>query len=59
METTLYSLGVTSYRQIAEFTTADIARVSEALDAFPGRIERDDWVGGAKRHYIEKYKKRS
>jgi len=59
METTLYALGVTSYRQIAEFTPADIARVSEALDAFPGRIERDDWIGGAKRHYIEKYKKRS
>jgi len=34
METTLYSLGVTSYRQIAEFTAVDIARVSEALDAF-------------------------
>lgn len=59
MEKMLYSLGITSFQQIAEFKSDDIERVSEALDAFPGRIERDDWVGGAKKHYLEKYKTRT
>ena len=58
MEETLNELGITSFRQIAEFDAADINRVTEALDAFPGRIERDDWVGGARKQYIQKYKSR-
>ena len=39
----LNDLGVTSFRQIADFTEADIARVNEKLD-FPGRIEREKWI---------------
>ncbi len=58
METTLNELGISSFRQIAEFDANDIIRVTEALDAFPGRIERDDWVGGARKEYIQKYKSR-
>ncbi len=55
MEKTLNSLGITSFKQIAEFTKADIERVSDALETFPGRIERDDWVGGAHKQYKLKY----
>ncbi|MFK7993088.1 MAG: hypothetical protein AB8B87_03060 [Granulosicoccus sp.] len=48
MERTLNELGVTTFRQLADFTQLDIDKVSEAIGAFPGRIERDDWVGKAK-----------
>ena len=43
----LNDLGITSFRQIAAFTEADIQRVNEAIN-FPGRIEREDWVGQAR-----------
>jgi predicted flap endonuclease-1-like 5' DNA nuclease len=47
MERTLNELGVTTFKQLAGFTQQDIEKVSAAIDAFPGRIERDDWVGKA------------
>lgn len=43
LQTKLNELGIVTYKQIAEFTEADIARVNESLD-FPGRIERERWV---------------
>ena len=49
MEKTLNELGVTTFRQLAKFTQSDIDKVSEAIGAFPGRVERDDWVGKAQR----------
>ena len=49
MESVLNSHGVTTFHQLANFTSEDIERVSEAIGTFPGRIERDDWVGRAKR----------
>ena len=48
MERTLNDLGVTTFQQLADFTQVDIDNVSEAIGAFPGRIERDDWVGNAR-----------
>jgi large subunit ribosomal protein L21 len=44
----LEKAGVTSLRQVAEWTEEDIARIDEELD-FKGRIQRDDWVGQAKK----------
>ncbi len=55
MENTLNSLGITSFAQIANFDKQDIERVAAALDTFTSRIERDDWVGGAKKCYADKY----
>ena len=43
----LHELGVTSFRQIADFTQADIERVNAVL-AFPGRIERERWIEQAR-----------
>jgi len=43
----LNALGITTFRQIAEFTEADIERVNAKLD-FPGRIEREGWVEQAR-----------
>ncbi|MFT5896922.1 MAG: putative flap endonuclease-1-like 5' DNA nuclease [bacterium] len=55
MEKTLNELGVTSFKQLAEFNQDDIKRVSDAMKVFPGRIERDEWVSQAKEKYQEKY----
>jgi len=43
----LNKLGITSFRQIAEFTKADIERINAELN-FKGRIEREKWVQQAK-----------
>ena len=55
IEKLLKSMGITSFRQVANFTPEDIETVTLALDAFPGRIERDDWVGSADGLHRAKY----
>lgn len=48
LEQTLNELGIWHYHQVAAFKKKDIAWVDERL-RFKGRIERDDWVGQAKK----------
>ena len=55
MEGVLNRKGVYLFRQIANFTDQDVAWVNSAIDAFPGRVERDDWVGQAQSLYRLKY----
>ena len=55
LERTLKGLGITSFRQIANFQSDDIAFVTAALDAFKGRIERDDWMSSAAEEHAKKY----
>ena len=59
MEKTLNKLGVTSFEQIAGFKKADIQRVADAIGNFSDRIERDDWVGGARKCHRAKYGKKA
>jgi predicted flap endonuclease-1-like 5' DNA nuclease len=47
IERKLYSLGITSYEQIANWTGADVYRLSQLLD-FKGRIERENWIEQAR-----------
>lgn len=47
LEKKLNALGVTSLKQIAEWSDEDIKRIDEEL-AFKGRIEREEWVQQAK-----------
>ncbi len=47
IEKKLQSLGITRWTQIANWTQADIDRVSNVLD-FKGRIEREQWVEQAR-----------
>jgi predicted flap endonuclease-1-like 5' DNA nuclease len=54
-EHTLNSLGIYTFEQIANFTTADIARVNAELKEFKGRMEQDDWIGQAKELHYKKY----
>jgi len=51
----LYKMKVTSFRQVARFTPQDIAVVEKALEFFPDRIVRDDWMASARKLNIEKY----
>ena len=50
----LAELGVTTFRQIAEWTQDDIERIGDQIE-FPGRIDREDWVGQARRAQQDKY----
>jgi len=54
-EHTLNELGIYTFKQIAEFTVADIARVNAELKEFKGRMEQDDWIGQARQLYYRKY----
>ena len=47
IEKKLNSLGVTHYEQVANWTGADIERISNILD-FKGRIERENWIEQAR-----------
>jgi len=54
-EHTLHDLGIISFKQIANFDIADIARVNAELKEFKGRMEQDDWIGQAKALYYKKH----
>ncbi|RIV23904.1 hypothetical protein DYU11_13140 [Fibrisoma montanum] len=59
LERKLHSLGIYTFRQVANFTQEDIIKVNEIIEFFPGRIERDNWVGQAKSFHERKYGARS
>ena len=54
-EHALHELGIYSFRQIAAFDVADIARVNFELKECKGRMEQDDWIGQAKDLHFKKY----
>ncbi len=43
LEKKLNALGITSLKQVADFTPEDVARVDEGL-SFKGRIDRENWI---------------
>lgn len=58
MERILNDKGVYLFHQLANFTSNDVAWVNTAIDAFPGRVERDEWVRQAQELYLGKYGRR-
>jgi predicted flap endonuclease-1-like 5' DNA nuclease len=40
----LNMLDIYTFRQISNFTKEDVHTVTEAIEYFPGRIERDEWI---------------
>ncbi|MEO1437608.1 MAG: hypothetical protein AAFV80_18865 [Bacteroidota bacterium] len=48
IEDKLNALGIFTYEQVGQFDKSFIETVTSAIQFFPGRIERDDWVGQAK-----------
>ncbi len=59
LERKLHSLGIYTFRQVANFTKEDIDKVNELIEFFPGRIERDNWVEQSEEFYQRKYGKKS
>ncbi|KAA3624898.1 MAG: hypothetical protein DWP94_02265 [Flavobacterium sp.] len=48
IEQKLNEIGICNYSQISKLKDSDIRIITELIDFFPGRIERDNWVGQAK-----------
>jgi len=48
-EVKLNGLGIYTYNQISRFTKEDIEVITELIQFFPGRIEKDQWVYKATR----------
>ncbi len=44
----LYALDINTFLQISKFTQEDSEIVTEVIEFFPGRIERDEWIIQAK-----------
>ena len=48
LEKKLNALGIFTYAQVSALDANLIDKLTTAIEFFPGRIERDDWVGQAK-----------
>jgi predicted flap endonuclease-1-like 5' DNA nuclease len=48
IEEKLNRIGIYTFEQIASITTDQADKITEAIEFFPGRIQRDDWVGQAR-----------
>lgn len=49
LEKKLNNIGIYTYEQISSLNAETIVEVTEAIEFFPGRIEKDNWVGQANR----------
>ena len=49
IEEKLNNLGIYTFEQIASMTDDQAEQINNAIEFFPGRIQRDDWVGQARR----------
>jgi len=49
IEKKLNEIGIYTFAQIAKFDAGVVDTVTDAIQFFPGRIERDDWVKQAKK----------
>jgi len=49
IEQKLNGLGIFTYKQISQLDEELVEQVTAGIEFFPGRIERDDWVGQATR----------
>ncbi|WP_339696246.1 hypothetical protein [uncultured Marixanthomonas sp.] len=48
IEEKLNEIDIYTFEQISKLTSSDIRALTDIIDFFPGRIERDNWVGQAK-----------
>ncbi len=49
IEDKLNNIGIYTFEQIASLSVEQTEKITEAIEFFPGRIQRDDWVGQARR----------
>jgi predicted flap endonuclease-1-like 5' DNA nuclease len=50
----LNTLDIFSFKQISEMSGEAVTRLAEAIEVFPDRIHRDNWIGQATRLYQKK-----
>jgi predicted flap endonuclease-1-like 5' DNA nuclease len=55
LATLLHGLGITRFKQIAQWTDGEIDRVDAHLAEFQGRIRRENWVQSARECHFKKY----
>ncbi|OAB78078.1 hypothetical protein [Cochleicola gelatinilyticus] len=48
IEEKLNEIGIYTFEQLSNLKENDIRTITELIEFFPGRIDRDDWVGQAK-----------
>ncbi len=56
IEKKMNALGIFTFEQISKFDKDFIDTVTDAIEFFPGRIERDDWVSQAHKLWQDKLK---
>ncbi len=49
MEQKLHQLGIYTFTQVSRMTKKDYDLLDEIIESFPGRAEREDWAGQAKK----------
>ncbi len=49
METTLNQIGIYTFAQVSKMTNIEYDLLDEITGSFPGRAQRDDWAGQAKK----------
>ena len=54
IEDKLNTLGIYKFSQLSKMTARDVALVNDAIELLDGHIERDDWVGQAKKFVKQK-----
>jgi predicted flap endonuclease-1-like 5' DNA nuclease len=47
IEEKLHALGIYTFEQVSKFTDEDVEQVTAAIEFFPGRIQRDNWISQA------------
>jgi len=55
IERVLNDLGIYRFSQLARFTSDNIEWLASRIDWFPQRIQREDWVGQARRLHGESH----
>jgi len=48
IEEKLNALGIYHFKQIASLNSDDVQKITDAIQFFPGRIDRDEWISQAK-----------
>ena len=54
IEDKLNVLGIYKFSQLSKMTARDVALVNDAIELLDGHMERDDWVGQAKKFLKQK-----
>ena len=49
METTLNQIGIYTFAQVSKMTDKEYDLLDDITGSFPGRAQRDDWAGQAKK----------